>query len=185
MPIDDADAIDPSVPGRAERRAPNSLEPVDVALGLGPLALGTVVGFLTNARGQPWYRRLSKPSWTPPDAVFGPVWTVLYLLMGAAAVLVRRERDADGPRPAASDVALGLFGGQLALNLLWSIVFFGRRQVRAALVEIALLLVALVATVVAFARVRLTAALLLLPLLAWTSFAAVLTAAIARRNPRD
>ena len=185
MPIDDADATDPSVPGHAAGRTRDGLEPVDVALGLGPLALGTIVGLLTNARGQPWYRRLSKPSWTPPDAVFGPVWSVLYLLMGAAAVLVRRERGATGPRPGASDLALGLFGGQLVLNLLWSIVFFGRRQVRAALVEIALLLVVLVATVVSFARVRLTAALLLLPLLGWTSFAALLTAAIARRNPRD
>jgi benzodiazapine receptor len=155
-----------------------------VALGVAPLVLGTIVGLVTNEGGQLWYRRLSKPSWTPPDAVFAPVWTVLYLLMGAAAVLVRRARPADGTRAPSTDLALGLFGGQLVLNLLWSIIFFGRRQVRAGAAEIVVLLVALVATVVAFARVRLTAALLLLPYLAWTSFATVLTAAIVRRNPR-
>ena len=79
---------------------------------------------------------------------------------------------------------MGLFGVQLILNLLWSVVFFGRRQVRAGLVEMVVLLVALAATVVAFARVRLVAAVLLVLYLAWTSFAAVLNAAIVRRNPR-
>ena len=183
MPTQDTDAIDPAALARAAAGRVRSLEPIDVALGVGPLVLGTVVGFLTNTSGQLWYRRLSKPAWTPPDAVFGPVWTVLYLLMGAAAVLVRRARPTDGPR-GASDLALGLFGGQLVLNLLWSVIFFGRQQVRAGLVEIVVLVAALIATVVAFARVRLTAALLLLPYLAWTSFATFLTAAIARRNPR-
>ena len=184
MPSHDTDAIDPGVLGRAAVRGARSLEPIDVALGVGPLVLGTVVGILTNTSGQPWYRRLSKPAWTPPAVVFGPVWTVLYLLMGAAAVLVRRARPTDGTRAPGSDLALGLFGGQLVLNLLWSIIFFGRQQVRAGLVEIVVLLAALVATVVAFARVRLAAALLLLPYLVWTSFATILTAAIARRNPR-
>jgi benzodiazapine receptor len=183
MPIHDTDAIDPAALGPSAAQRIRSLEPIDVALGVGPLVLGTVVGYLTNTSGQLWYRRLSKPGWTPPAGVFGPVWTVLYLLMGAAAVLVRRARPTDGPR-GASDLALGLFGGQLVLNLLWSVIFFGRQQVRAGLVEIVVLVAALVATVVAFARVRLTAALLLLPYLAWTSFATVLTAAIARRNPR-
>jgi benzodiazapine receptor len=185
MPTTRDDAIDVQRAGEAARRLARRIEPADVALGIGPLVLGTIVGLVTNEGGQVWYRRLSKPTWTPPDAVFGPVWTVLYLLMGAAAVLVRRARQRDGSRTRASDLALGLFGGQLVLNLLWSIIFFGRRQIRAGLVEIVVLLAALVATVVAFARVRLTAALLLLPYLAWTSFAAVLTAAIVRRNPRD
>jgi translocator protein len=184
MPTSPDDALHVSRAGAAARRAASRIEPADVALGVGPLVLGTIVGLVTNEGGQVWYRRLSKPSWTPPDAVFGPVWTVLYLLMGAAAVLVRRAGSTGGSRASGSNLALGLFGGQLVLNLLWSIIFFGRRQVRAGLVEIVVLLAALVATVVAFARVRLTAALLLLPYLAWTSFAAVLTAAIARRNPR-
>jgi translocator protein len=185
MPTIPDDVLDVSRAGAAARRAASRIEPADVALGVGPLVLGTIVGLVTNASGQLWYRRLSKPSWTPPDAVFGPVWTLLYLLMGFAAVLVRRERPRDGSAPSSPGIALGLFGGQLALNLLWSILFFGRRQVRAAFVEIVLLLAALVATIVAFARIRLTAAALLLPYLAWTSFAAGLTAAIARRNPRD
>ena len=179
------EGLDLNRAGDAARRAASRVEPAEVALALGPLVLGTIVGLVTNEGGQLWYRRLSKPSWTPPDAVFEPVWTVLYLLMGAAAVLVRRARPTDGSRTTASDLALGLFGGQLVLNLLWSIIFFGRRHIRAGLVEIVVLLAALAATVVAFARVRLAAALLLLPYLAWTSFAAVLTAAIVRRNPRD
>ena len=185
MPTTRTDAPDLTGAGAAARRVVGRIEPADVALGIGPLVLGTIVGLVTNASGQLWYRRFSKPYWTPPDAVFGPVWTLLYLLMGAAAVVVRRERPRDGSAPSAPGIALGLFGGQLALNLLWSILFFGRQQVRAAFVEILLLVAALVATIVAFARIRLTAAVLLLPYLAWTSFAAGLTAVIARRNPRD
>jgi tryptophan-rich sensory protein len=185
MPTNRVAALDLASAGETARRVVRRIEPADVALGIGPLVLGTIVGLVTNASGQLWYRRLSKPSWTPPDAVFGPVWTLLYLLMGAAAVLVRRERPRDGSAPSAPDIALGLFGGQLALNLLWSILFFGRRQLRAAFVEIVLLVAALVATIVAFARIRLTAAVLLLPYLAWTSFATGLSAAIVRRNPRD
>ena len=183
MPTHDADAVSTRAAARAARRVADRLEPVDIVLGVGPLVLGTIVGVLTNASGQAWYRRLSKPSWTPPDGVFGPVWTVLYLLMGAAAVLVRQAGVRSGRRPTMSDVALALFGGQLVLNLLWSVVFFGRRHVRAGLVEIVALLVALMVTVVAFARVRLAAAVLLLPYLAWSVFAAVLNAAIVRRNP--
>ena len=184
MPTIPDDIPDLTRAAATARGTVSRIEPADVALGFGPLALGTLVGLVTNEGGQLWYRRLAKPSWTPPDAVFGPVWTVLYLLMGAAAVLVRRARPTDDSPAPASNVALGLFGGQLVLNLLWSIIFFGRRQVRAGLAEIVVLLVALAATVVAFARVRLTAGLLLLPYLAWTSFAAVLTGAIVRRNPR-
>jgi benzodiazapine receptor len=161
----------------------------DLVLAAAPLVAGTAVGLVTNARGMRWYRSLAKPSWTPPDAVFGPVWTVLYVLMGIAASIVARagrERLPAGlalPRRRA-DLALALFGVQLVLNLLWSVVFFGARQVRPAGVEIAVLWASIVATVVAFARVRLLAALLLLPYLAWTTFAALLNADLIRRNPR-
>jgi tryptophan-rich sensory protein len=159
----------------------------DVALALAPLVAGSIVGVATNARGVGWYRRLSKPSWTPPDAVFGPVWTVLYLLMGIAATLVARagrERlpaGVDEPRRGA-DRALGVFAVQLGLNLLWSVVFFGLRLVRPAAAEIVAVWVSVVATIVAFARVRTLAAVLLLPYLAWTTFAALLNLDIARRN---
>jgi tryptophan-rich sensory protein len=160
----------------------------DVALSLAPLLAGSVVGVATNARGMGWYRSLSKPAWNPPDAVFGPVWTVLYLLMGIAASLVarsgreRRPEGVDEPRRRA-DRALGAFAVQLVLNLLWSVVFFGFRGIRPAAAEIVALWVAIVATIGAFARVRMLAAALLLPYLAWTTFAALLNLDIARRNP--
>jgi benzodiazapine receptor len=160
----------------------------DVALGAAPLVAGSLVGLATNARGMRWYRGLAKPSWTPPDSIFGPVWTVLYLMMGTASVIVARERrersavdDAVGkPSP---DPALLVYAVQLALNLGWSIVFFGVRRTRLAGAEIAVLWVSIVATIVAFARVRLVAGMLLLPYLAWTTFAALLNADLIRRNP--
>jgi benzodiazapine receptor len=159
----------------------------DLVLGLGPLIAGSVVGVLTNARGQRWYRSLSKPRWTPPDVVFGPVWTTLYVLMGLAAAMVARSgrerlpEGVDEPRRQA-DLALGAFGVQLVLNLLWSIVFFGARRVRLAAVEIVALDGAILATVTAFARIRPVSAVLLLPYLAWTAFATALNLDIARRN---
>jgi translocator protein len=155
-----------------------SLDARDVALGLAPLVAGTAVGIATNSRGSGWYRRLAKPSWTPPDAVFGPVWTVLYLLMGAASVGVVR---ADAQR--SKGPAIGLYALQLALNLGWSTLFFGLRRPRPAVIELAVLWGSIAATIVAFARVRLAAGVLLLPYLAWTSFAGLLNVEIVRRNP--
>jgi tryptophan-rich sensory protein len=158
------------------------VEPRDLLLGLGPVVAGLAVGAATGSGGSRWYRRLAKPAWTPPGAAFGPVWTVLYLLMGAAAVLVARTPAAGGGG-SGSRPALALWGGQLLLNLAWSVVFFGARRVRLAGAELALLWVAIVATIVAFLRVRVLAGLLLLPYLAWTTFAGLLNAELARRNP--
>jgi tryptophan-rich sensory protein len=143
-----------------------------------PLVVG-VLGSIPTARAIPtWYRSLEKPSWNPPDAVFGPVWTTLYLLMGVALVLVRRRAGGS-----ATDAAQAVFGLQLVLNLAWSFVFFGNRDPRGALAVIGLLWVSILATIAAFWRVRPVAALLLVPYLAWTSFASVLNAEVARRNP--
>jgi tryptophan-rich sensory protein len=121
---------------------------------------------------------LEKPSWNPPDAVFGPVWTILYALMGVALVLVRRE-----PRSPKTDRAQAVFGLQLALNLAWSFVFFGGRSVRGGLAVIAALWIAILATVGELWGVRRAAAVLLVPYLAWVGFASILNAEIARRNP--
>jgi translocator protein len=161
----------------------------DVALGAAPLVAGTIVGLATNSGGTDWYRGLSKPSWTPPDAVFGPVWSVLYLLMGTASVLVARAgrtlpKYASEVAQPSTDRALGAFAVQLVLNLGWSVLFFGLRRPRAAGVELVALWAGIAATVIAFARVPLAAGLLLLPYLAWTSFAGLLNAEIIRRNPR-
>jgi len=121
-----------------------------------------------------WYADLAKPSWTPPDWVFGPVWSVLYLSMAVAAWLVWREGNAL--------VSLILFAVQLALNAAWSWLFFRMHSPGAAFVDIVLLWVAIAATTAAFWRRSLAAGLLFVPYLAWVSFAAVLNFAIWRLN---
>ena len=123
-----------------------------------------------------YYARLRKPSWAPPPWLFGPVWTALYALIGVAAWVVAR-RGGSGSR-----LALGLWGGQLALNAAWTPIFFGLRARGLALVEIVILWVAVVSTTVAFfARSNLAGALMV-PYQAWVSFATALTWEIWRRN---
>jgi len=124
-----------------------------------------------------WYRALDKPPWTPPGWVFGPAWTLLYLSMGVAAWLVWRERL--GSRAL---LPLALFGAQLVLNGLWSWLFFGLRRPDLALADIVALWLAIAATIVAFWGVRPVAGALLLPYLAWVTFATALNADIWRRN---
>ena len=128
-------------------------------------ASGTAVFVSTGG----WYAQLQKPSWNPPAWIFGPVWTVLYIMMAVAAWMVWRAGGWRRQRR-----ALGLFLGQWLLNALWTPLFFGLHQPLLAFVEIVALWVVLVATVIAFGRVRRAAAVLLLPYLAWVSFAAVL-----------
>lgn len=124
-----------------------------------------------------WFAGLVKPSWQPPDAVFGPVWTLLYTLMAVAAWRVHRRAGW-----AAARGALGLFLLQLALNAAWTPLFFGLHRIDLALIDILALDLALVATIVAFRRHDRVAAFLLLPYLAWILFATTLTAALWRLN---
>lgn len=146
------------------------------------LALCAVAGFIgavASANAPEFYSLLDKPAWAPPPAVFGPVWTLLYILMGVAAWLVWRERGW-----ARATGALGLFVLQLALNAVWSWLFFGWKMGGAALADILVLWVLLVATIIAFARVRRIAGALLAPYLAWVTFAAALNGAVWLRNPQ-
>jgi benzodiazapine receptor len=173
------------------RLAPD-LDAREAALVVAPLVAGGAVGVAISGDIRGWYRSLRKPAWNPPDAVFGPVWTTLYLLMGLAAALVAREgRRSPAPAEAGAaggrtvSVGLGAFAVQLALNLAWSLVFFRAHLVRVAFVELCALWVGIAVTAIAFARVRLVAGLLLVPYLAWTTFAGLLNLEIARRNPRD
>jgi tryptophan-rich sensory protein len=136
------------------------------------------LGGLASARAGVFYEQLSRPDWAPAASVFGPVWSVLYLLMGVAAWLVWRERGFAGAR-----TALGLFLVQLLANALWTWLFFAWRLGALAFGEILVLWVLIVATVVAFWRVRRLAAVLLLPYLAWVGFAALVTYAVWQRNP--
>lgn len=145
--------------------------------------LGTVaaaaLGGLGSARSGEFYAALDKPGWAPPPGLFGPVWTLLYLMIGVAGVLVARQ-DQDDPRTAP---ALRLYAAQLALNALWPWLFFEWRLGGAAFAEILVLWVVLALTVRAFARIRPAAGALLVPYLGWVTFAAALTWAVWRRNP--
>ncbi len=140
-----------------------------ISAGLGAALTATSVGG--------WYQQLAKPSWNPPDWLFGPVWSALYLMMAIAAWLVWRSY---GWRAARS--ALNCFGVQLALNVLWSFLFFGLQRPGLAFAEIISLWLAIVATCLAFLAKSTTAALMLAPYLAWTSFAVILNFVIWRMN---
>ena len=145
---------------------------------LAPLMAGGIGSVATANSLRTWYPALRKPSFNPPNWIFGPVWSTLYLLMGVAHYLVTRE----SPGEDLQRQARLWYWLQLGLNTAWSLLFFGRRSPLAALVEIVFLWGAIVVTVVTFARVSRTAALLLLPYLLWVSFAAVLNGAIWRLN---
>src|ERR671921_2869420 len=134
-------------------------------------AAGGIGAFLSRQGLREWYPTLRKPSFTPPGWVFGPTWTLLYALMGASLWLAE-ERGEDND--ATKQTSRVLFGAQLFLNVLWTYVFFGRRAPGWALVEVAVLFVAIAATAASFSKVSRTAALLLVPYLLWTSFASVL-----------
>jgi len=151
--------------------------PVRSALALTGLILVTFCAPLAGMFSPPgdWYALLNKPEWNPPSWIFGPVWTALYLMMAVAAWMVWRR---DGWRR-----ALWLYFTQLALNAAWTPVFFGTREIGWAFVVIIALWVAIMVTLLAFLRVSRAAAFLLLPYLAWVTFAALLNFTLWRLNP--
>ncbi|MFA5987380.1 MAG: TspO/MBR family protein [Candidatus Paceibacterota bacterium] len=133
--------------------------------------LAGIIGSIFTAPSVPtWYAGLVKPELNPPAWVFAPVWTTLFLLMGIAAFLVWKE----GWEQKEIKVALGVFIGQLVLNTLWSILFFGLHSPGAALVEIIFLWVAILATIIIFSKISRPAAWLLAPYILWVSFAGYL-----------
>jgi len=142
------------------------------------LLTGFVGSFLTMDSVKTWYAELSKPSFNPPDWAFGVVWPILYVMMGVAAFLVWRKRT--GSRQVR--IALGLFLAQLALNGIWTPIFFGLHMMGLALVEIILLWLAILATIIAFWRISKTAACLLIPYILWVSFAIALNAGLWHLN---
>lgn len=146
------------------------------SLGL-PLAAGAVGGIVTAGAIPTWYAALDKPAWNPPNAVFGPVWTVLYLAMGVALAFVwQRSLDARRRR------AVIIFGVQLVLNLAWTLTFFGLRQTGLAVVVIAALWITIAATIILFGSINWRAAALLVPYLAWVTFASALNVAVWQLN---
>lgn len=141
----------------------------------GAAALGAL---FTGPAVRTWYQQIRRPSFSPPDWVFGPVWTTLYAMMAAAAWLVWRRGDAPG-----RNAALALFAAQLTLNAAWSPIFFGLKSFGGAFADIVALWLAIAATLVAFLRLSVPAGVLLAPYLAWVSFAAALNFALWRLNP--
>lgn len=150
-----------------------------ILLGLAGWLGGVFVAAWVGSRFMPgeWYASLVKPSWNPPSAIFGPVWSVLYILMGVAAWLVWRRAGFAG-----ASAALGLFMAQLILNALWSYLFFGRQRADLAFVDIIALWSTIVVVTVLFWRVHRGAAMMMVPYVAWVSFASFLNFVLWRLN---
>ena len=125
-----------------------------------------------------WYAQLAKPALTPPNWVFGPVWTLLYLMMAVAAWLVWSD-----PSPPRARIPLIVFVVQLVLNAAWSCLFFGLHSIGLALADIVVLWATILATLISFWRLRKLAGALLIPYLLWVSFAGYLNIALWRLNP--
>jgi len=139
---------------------------------------GVIGSVFTIDQVKSWYPTLIKPALNPPSWVFGPVWVTLFILMGIAAFLVWKQ----GILHKKVKIALGIFGIQLVLNTLWSILFFGFQNPGAALVEIAVLWLTILASIIAFYKISKPAAYLLLPYILWVSFASYLNYAIWSLN---
>lgn len=140
------------------------------------MGIGGLSGYLTSAEISGWYAGLDKPSFNPPNSVFGPVWTGLYFLMGISLYLVVISSSSR------KKFAIGIFVAQLILNFFWSIIFFNLHQIGLALIEIILLWILILAMIIAFYKINRVAGLLQIPYLLWVSFATVLNAAIYQLN---
>ncbi len=141
--------------------------------------LAGIVGSVFTVSSIPtWYAGLVRPDFAPPNWLFGPVWTTLFAFMGIAAFLVWKK----GLQHRDVKIALGIFVVQLAFNTLWSIMFFGLRSPGVALIEIVLLWLAILATIITFAKISKTAAWLLMPYILWVSFAGYLNYSIWMLN---
>jgi len=143
-----------------------------------PLAVGATSSFFTVTGVESWYQTINKPSWNPPNWIFGPVWTTLYIMMGVALFLVWKS---ESPQ-VIKKTAFILFAFQLVLNFFWSLIFFKLEKPGWAFIEIIALWLLILATIFAFARVNKTAAWLLVPYISWVSFAAILNYTIWKIN---
>ncbi len=139
-----------------------------------PLSVGALGGMWTAESVGTWYAGLHKPEFNPPNSLFGPVWTVLYLLMGVSSYLIWEERK----KKHDFFWAMLVYALQLLLNLLWSFLFFHQKQIGMALVEIVLLLLAILTNAFVFFRIRPLAGLLYIPYFLWVIFASYLTYSI-------
>lgn len=169
----------PSAPARPGRAPLTPRTWLALAGWLAIAFVAAAVGSIASVQAPQFYAQLTQPAWAPPAWLFGPVWSALYAMMGISAWLVWRE-----PAGALRRRALWLFAIQLALNALWSWLFFQWHQGAWALADIGLLWCCVTATLVAFWRLRPLAGALLVPYLAWITFAAALNFTVWRLNPQ-
>jgi len=144
------------------------------------IVIGTSASIFTNTSLGSWFTTLNKPSWNPPNWLFGPVWTTLFILMGIAFALVWEEWKPKGN--ALAKVAMIWFVVQFIFNVLWSFSFFGLQSPLIGLINILILLVLIVITIWRFYGIKPVAAWLLVPYLLWTSFATILNGTILMLN---
>ena len=135
------------------------------------LAVSVGGGAITSTSVDTWYQALEKPPFNPPDWLFAPVWTALYILMGIAAWRIWRLRSFEATR-----TAFAVFGVQLCLNLAWSFLFFGLQRIDLALLEIIILLIAIITNTIVFWRIERLAGLLFVPYAVWVTYATILNA---------
>ena len=139
---------------------------------------GIISGLIANTNMNPWFDTLSKPSWNPPAYLFAPVWTILYFLMGISLWLLWKNKSTLQSK----NNAINLFAIQLFLNFWWSIIFFKFHSPLFALVNIILLLILIFFTIVSFSKISKLASWLLVPYIAWVSFATILNYSIWALN---
>lgn len=137
------------------------------------LLVEIIGGFWTKETVATWYPTLAKPSWTPPDWIFGPVWSCLYIMIGVSGWLIYRAGHSHN-----RSVALIFYGGQLALNFIWSFLFFSLRSPALGLIDIVLLCLSIILTIIKAWPVTRLGSLLLIPYLAWVLYATTLNMGI-------
>jgi translocator protein len=143
-----------------------------------PLLVGGVSGFFTTESVNGWFTTINKPSFNPPNWIFAPVWTTLYVLMGIAFYLVWKSTGDESVKR----TAIIFYSIQLVLNFLWSFIFFKMHQPGWAMVDIVLMWIMILLTILWFGKISSTAAWLLVPYICWVSFASILNYAIWRLN---
>lgn len=136
-----------------------------------PLALGAIAGMFTSQSVPEWYETLNRPSFNPPNRIFGPVWSILYILMGISLFLIWKQNSSKE-----RNLAILIFLSQLTLNFLWSFIFFYFNMIGFALIEIILLWINIIIMIVLFFKIKPIAAYINIPYLLWVTFAAVLNA---------
>ena len=139
--------------------------------------LGSLSGILSGSGNTEWYQNLNMPSFQPPSWIFGPMWTLLYILMGIAAARVWHKSDRG-----LQSSAIRLFVIQLILNLAWSPIFFGMKEPLIALVVIVVMWLLILLTIISFSKVDKLASYLLVPYISWVSFATILNASVVYLN---